>query len=678
MAPAKKTEISPHDRTGKVIAWFWSDKEVENPALLKNQLEDIRAAGFQGVLACLGRTRYELTDRKVVRAATQASQWAKRRGIFFWLQADPRRASRSMISATGERTRYLSCARETGAAGEHGRWRPNIVRVRKNRFFIRIPFPAETRTPVLHEMSLRLEPAGLERAFLFKIENGAAAAASLRDITSETRFFCNASDHTVEAFGEVRTPPKEPWYAMAFFNFESNLIDYAGRANVDSLLDYVENLFEAGLYLDGICWDHPGFFRNAGNLPVSLSLFNAFIAEYGYDLRDRLPALFLDFDNASHIPVRCDYASLLDDSVTQALGDFRGMLHAYFGDIEMLVPSDLTVSGPAAGSLDSWQGLSVSFSASGALRHKTRDGNRTEDILSTMAEIKSLGVFSRNQKAYVLLKGFGQDRDESAWCADLAALFSIQRLMREYGTGGCGRMKARTEPGFPNRPEWSLMPEWNRHHDSLAGITGYKFPESDTLLVLPHETLISANAAGAEALRAEIRTLAARLILGGAQLDVVSSGILKKAKLEGGRLHFRNRIYRSVIFPHPMVLNLSVLDLLSSAEMTGFPVLLGGSRPQWTCDGRAVPQDFPIAFDVSDPAFAEHFQAGAERDFEPPENALGSVIQTGTETLLLFCPKQPGGSFEGKARFQNTAFPVSKSGRIAIYMMKEDKIKKVL
>ena len=79
---------------GAFVFWPWGDQEIDNPKILRRQLLDIHAHGFVGALATLKSSRYEFIDRKVLRAVSQASQWAKKRHLSFWFQTDPRQASR--------------------------------------------------------------------------------------------------------------------------------------------------------------------------------------------------------------------------------------------------------------------------------------------------------------------------------------------------------------------------------------------------------------------------------------------------------------------------------------------------------------------------------------------------------------------------------------------------------
>jgi hypothetical protein len=656
-------ENPPYARSGMTLVWNWSDREIEKPNLLKSQLEDIRAKGFSGVLACLGRTRYELVDRRVIRAAAQASQWAKRRGIVFWFQTDPRRASRSIITSAGEQTQHLLAARE-----HLGHLHPNLIRIRNKRFVMHIPFPRSVPSAPMQEVSLQFTPSGLERAYVLQLAGNTVVRQSVRDVTPETRLFIDASRSRVEVFGEVQVPDDGTWYALVFPRFDSNLIDYAGRSSIDRLMPLIEDFFESGMYLDGIVWDDPGFAGDEAKLPVSASLVNAFIAEFGYDLRDRLPALVFEFDDASHIPVRHDYAYLLNDTIASAMKDFYGMLHSFFGDVEILVPSRSEPAARPTG--DPWRYASVCTSGCSHVRPETAFSEK----IAELAEAKSLGGFSKSQKAYAFLSDFGDTREERLWWMDAGAVFSLRWIVGGYGSGGFQRPGARNS--IPTG--WDEFGELNRYFDVLMNLTGFKFPESDTLVVWPYETLVTAGPARSAVMRRDVQELVARLVLNGSQLDVVSSALFGKAALDREGLHFRNRIYQSVIYPYPEVMNSTVLEQVSSMERAGFPVLLGGARPQWTSAGKRIPHDLPQAFDPRDAAFAENWQTGAEKVFSFPENALSSAIQTGTETLLLFCPKEPGGAVEGKARYRETSFHVSKSARLTVYRLKDGKVEKAL
>ncbi len=638
-----------------VLVWNWGDREIEKPNLLKSQLDDIQAKGFRIVLARLGKTRYELVDRKVIRAAAQASQWAKKRGIGFWFATDPRRASRSIIAATGERTQHLLAAKE-----HRGHLHPNMIRVRKNRFAMHIPFPRPIPSAFLQETALQYYPSGLERAFIMQITGGVVESRTVRDITPEARLFVDASRGRIEVFGEVQVPEDETWYALVFPRFDTNLMDYSGRSSIDRLMPLIEDFFESGMYLDGIVWEDPGFAGDAARLAVSDSLFNSFKAEFGYDLRRSLPGLVFEFDNGSHIPVRHDYQELLNGTVAGAMKDFYGMLHAFFGDTEVLVPSGREPDG------DPWRYLSVATSGSG----NVMTGASHLERVATLAEAKSAGLFSKSGKAYVFLPG-GEER---RWWMDAGAVFSIRWMVREYGSGGFRK----SDSAYPAPLEWEEFREFNRQFEAVMNLTGYKIPEADTLVLWPQETLAAADPVRRAEMRRDTQALIARLVLNGVQLDVVSSALFRRAVLKEGCLHFRNRIYQSLVYPYPEIMHPAVLESVSMMEKAGFPVLLGGTRPLWTSAGQKIPHDLPVAFDPGDAAFAENWQTGAETKFAVPEKALGSVIETGTETLLLFCPKEPGGRVEGKTRYGEISFIIPKSDRLAVYRLKDGKAERAM
>lgn len=669
--PNQTDALSPHlqVRSGMTVVWNWTDKEIEKPGLLKKEIEDIQSRGFSGVLARLGKTRYGLTDRKVIRAAAQASQWAKKRDVLFWLHADPRKASPSIIALTGEREQHLQVSRKHG-----GHLRPNLIRIRRNRFIMRIPYPKAGSETGGQEKDIHFEPSGLERAFLLQLSNGRAVGRTVRDITSETRFYANETRRVVEVFGEIPVPKNETWYAAAFPRFDTNQYDFAGRKSVDQLMPFIEDLFDSGLYLDGIAWNPPGRFAVPGSLPVSQSFYNSFIAEYGYDLRDRLPALALDFDDASHVEVRLHYASLLSEIFFGALKDVYGMLHAFFGDIEALIPSDCrALDDRAMDSVEFWRGIHWSGSSAAHIRLDSSSRNRCKKNLAVLAQIKSQGVFSKAQKAFALFEESGFSLEEPVWWMDLAALFSVQVILPNF-RNSLGKPHGSRTAGL----ESGLISDLNRRYGNILRITGYKFPESDTLLVLPYETLVCSDPAkGLEIVR-NTGDLIYRLIENGVQMDTVSSALLKGCQINRQGLLFRHRIYSRIIFPYPSVLSPVLLNLISTIHKTGFPIFLWGEKPHWTSEGEKIPHEFPELFDPKDEAFAQQWRNAADREYLIPENVLGSVIQTGTETLLLFCPKHPGGTVQGNACFRKKSFQISPSDRLVIYRLQGGKIKQVL
>jgi hypothetical protein len=657
---------------GAFILWKWGDREIEDPKILKRQLLEIVSRDFSGVLVTLGPTRYEFIDRKVLRAVAQVSQWAKKRHITFWLQADPRQASRTFITKTGERTQNLIVARKPKDGLSRGR--VNIARVTKNRFKLRYQFPRMHHSPVLQELSLCFEPSGLEKAFLFQKENGVMLKDSIRDITPVCHFFTNIAKGITEVFGNIRIPEDEEWWVVAFPKFDTNLYDYAGRESNDLLNLFVEDLFDACTHLDGISFGEggAGYVADLGRFPVSLSLYNCFRAEYGYDLRDNLYGLVLEVDDASHIHIRYDYYTLLMDTVLGAQKDFHQMIHSFFRGVDFGLHytgySETQPSiGLVQGKIDPWRSLEIINSPFTDIGHKKTLEQHLPSFISALAITKSLGVFSETQRAFFSLSCVNYSEEQFAYLTDLMALYSVHWLSNNHGdTGFMGKKipeKAEDTPG----PAGQTSKTINHKIHRIGRITEFRFPVANTLFIYPTETIMAIGSQDAEEVILSVNRLIEKLVIEGFQLDVVSSVLLKEGRLSNEGLRIREQIYDSVIFPYPEVLDPKVLDIVSSMDKFGVPILLGGCKPRFTTTGKRIPHVLPLTFDPLEEDLSSLLQGGVRLLFTPPENSLTTLIRQGEENLFLICPNKLGDIVEGKIQYGEISFSVPRSSGLIIF-----------
>jgi len=668
---------------GAFILWRWGDREIDNPTILKKQLLEIESKGFSGVLTALGATRYEFVNRKVLRAVAQVSQWAKKRNIVFWLHADPRQASRTFITKTGERTQNLIVARKPEDGLSHKN--PNIARVVNNRFELRYEIPRVRVAPVLQEISLHFEPSGLERAFLFQMENGIVLKDTVRDITSESSSFTNAAAGYTEVFGDVHVPEDEEWWVVAFPKFDTNLYDYAGRESNDLLCLFVENLFDACTHLDGITWGEGGngYVVDMGRFPVSLSLYNSFQAEYDYDLRDVLYALVLKVDDKSHVSIRCDYYSLLINMVFSAQKDFYQTVHSFFEGLEMGTHQTVHVEAKQAedlvrGSIDPWRSLGIANSTFGAIEGVADLKRHLPSLLSALVITKSLGVFSETQRAFFSLGGRKYKKGELTYLVDLMALFSVHWLAHTPREGVTGKDTSET-PDYSDHPSWTNLEEINQMIDLMRKIIGFQFPEATAALAFQIETIMTIGSQDAEEIILSVNRLISRLVMEGIQLDVVSPVFLKEGHLSPEGLWINRRMYESVVFPYPEVLDPKVLEIVSLMAKFKFPILLGGSKPRFTTEGKKIPHVFPLTFDPQAKGLSSLWKGGVKPLFKVPENGLGTLIRQGEETLFLLCPKKFRGSVEGKVQYGKFSFSVPKSTRLVIFRREEKgKVEQIL
>ena len=651
---------------GAFILWKWGDREIDNPKILRGQLLEIASKGFSGVLIALGATRYEIIDQKVLRAVARVSQWAKMRNLTFWFHADPRQASRTFITKTGERMQNLIVTRKPGDGLSHKKI--NMTKVVNNRFELRYKFPRVQHSPTLQEMSLHFEPSELERAFLFQKENGTVLRDTIQDITPACHFFTNLVARHTEVFGDILTPEDEEWWVIAFPKFDTNAYDFAGRESNDLMDLFVEDLFDACTHLDGITWGESGagYAAEIGKFPVSLSLYNIFKIEYGYDLRDVLYGLVLNVDDGLHIRVRCDYYSLLMDTVFGAEKDFHRTIHSFFSKIDIGLHHTFDVKNQHAdnlvkGCIDPWRSLEAVHSPLVDIQNMENLNQHLPSFLSALITAKSLGVFSKSYKAFFNLPGTDLGKEELAYCVDMMSLFSIQWLARPFGENQSAGKDT------PELLDWKNFEELNRRITLIRRITEFRFPEANVALIFPTETIMAIGSQDAYKIILSVNELISRLTLECVQCDLISTALLKEGRLSPDGLRIRNRMYESVIFPYPEVLEPEVLEIVSVLDKFGYPILLGGSRPQFTTRGKRIPHTFPLSFDPVDDDLTPLLDRGVKPLFEKPENGLATSIHLGDEILFLLCPKSFGDVVKGQVRYGENTFSVPESHNLVIF-----------
>jgi hypothetical protein len=642
---------------GAFFVWTWRDAEIENPGMLRGQLVAFESAGVSALLAVLGNTRYELTDRKVTRAVAQASQWARKRGLILWFQADPRKASRSLISKTGERTQNLFVLKEPGLGFSPGNL--TLAALHKGRFEIRCSYRHELRIPEIHEASLAFEPSGLERAFAFRIfEDGSVMAETIRDISDEARFYADPSGKTMDIFGTVITPDEQDWRVMVFPRFDTNLADYAGRENSDALAGLIAELFDAGASLSGMTWDRGGYCREPGRFPVSLSLFNSFKAEYGYDIRDRLVALVLPMDDGSHVPVRRNYYSLLMDSEFSAFRDFKRNFHGFFGTVDTGIFHGW--EGPLVPCPDPWQGLGPGESGMtvfSADAPELRDPSAR--IFGVLSLTRSLGAFSAPGNAFIRCR-LRAEEDAVRYWSDLTCLFSVRWIAEP---------EAAPEPVDDGRPaggetgEWAVLGKVNDRIRRVESLTGFRFPDADALLLYPDDSLMTVEPGSADHLTSGLLRFIGRLALHGFQVDSVSSSFLRAAKISRDGFRIGNRSYRALICPYAGTLPKDIVDLTTLLAKRGVPVFFGGDSASIQSDDKSRTATFdPESDDLS-------WMAGLGQAVRVPAGAVGSMVHHAGDTLLMMCPASISGRFEGEVSWGDSAFNVPESRELVIYRL---------
>lgn len=666
--------------SGGFLVWFWKDSEIDQPRLIREQLDVIQSRGFSGILISICGSRYEIIDPKVIHAVAQASQWAKSRKMVVWVQADPRRASRSLIAETDERTQYLvlppGCT--DPLSGESGISCP----VKDGRFNLQMPFPALYSYAGIQEQAVRFDPAGLERAFVFQMKNGVILEDSVIDITVATRFLADMNTQTVEIFGEVGVPEEENWFVIAFARFDTNLYDFAGRESNDILRHFVESLFDSAAYLDGMTWDTIGYPGGRWDFPVSLSIYQGFQSEFGYDLRDNLFALIFNMDSGLHLRVRQDYHHLLMESILDANKDLYSLFHSYFGAVESALPMSLMPAhheGSTCCSLraDSWPVIQQATAGMTVLGWDCENIQITDQILTELVILRSQGVFSGHHKAYGQLIQPGKKIDQLQYCADLLALFSIRWMIQtvpDYSQDAPIQTEADDFIPFGTN-----VVKLNERVMQLLRLTGYRFPEADFLIILPVETLMTTHYDEATTILNGFYQLIGHLVRSGFAIDIVTASALLDSNLMKDGLQLKHRSYHGVIVPYPKIIPAEFLDTIQTWDRQHFPVWIGGCSPRFTTDGKPVSQDWDVRFDPLSGDLSLFELKNKTTRLILPEHALGSWLHSSGGYQILVSPDAPGKSVQGKGEFKGIQFELPRLNQLSIFHLDEKgKIEKLM
>jgi len=637
---------------GAYVLWKWHDREIDDLRKLRKELLDFYSKGFSGVIAKLDGSRYEFINPKVIRSIAQTSHWAKKRSLSFWFQIDPRQASRSLINKTGERVQNLIVTTRPGATLRTENL--GMARVVENRFEIKYRYPRLYPTSVIQERAVCFEPAGVERVFLFKMEEGKVLRESVKDITSQSEFFADVKRGRVEIFGDLDFPCGRDSLVLAFPCFDTNLYDYAGRESNDYLNIFIENLFDACTHLDGITWGNgeTGYIAETGHFPVSLSLYNSFMAEYGYDVRNFLYALVLDVDDGSHITIRNNYYDLLMDMVFSAQKDFYEMIHSFFNDLNVgfhhsWYINSRSTAGLLHGDIDPWLSLPTTSSIFMEIGSNCDSKKNYSSILSGIIIAKSLGRYSKDSVSFFTLNFDSVSEQSAAYWLNIVALYSLEPLI---GSNEILKMD---------------VDAINRRVNNIRALTGLEFPESDVALIFPAETVKSVSPLKAEQIIMRTNSLIADLTLHGIQLDVIDSALFMKGRQKKSGIEIDGNLYKAIVYPFPEVVDSRVLERICSIKTSGFPLYLGGGSPKFTQEGKQIGYDLKSVFDPDD--IDTLLNKKIIPLFHYPENALATLIRGKDELIFLLCPREIGGVVNGEVIYGNYKFYVPESRGLVIF-----------
>lgn len=655
---------------GAYILWRWGDEDIENPRRLRQQLQQIVDQGFSHVFCELRATRYDIFDHQVVRTVTQVSQWAQSRKIKFWFNADPRMASRTLIGKTEERIQYLIV--HPKSKSDFLQPQHIIRKIIHNQITLRYYYPRQKLTHSIPEVSLSFDPIALEKAFIFQIEENQIVHETIKDVTSHVHFFVNIAKHYVEVYGKIKVPEDETWWAMAFPKYNINLIDYTSRENNDLLYKYIENLFDEGAYIDGIFWQDPGYILDPWQFPVSECIYNSFLAEKGYKIKDKIYALVLPVDDKSHIKIRYDYHTFINSTIYDAGKDLSKVSKSFLGNVDFTISHNhqnpncrnqkTNLLQPSV-----WDGLNIYSQCVEHLGPIKNTLNWIHNILPDLIEIKSRSIFSSTQDAASSAWFEDQAQKKLNILADIMTLYSVRWCASSYGYSGYIGEKDCLEPEFPKHASWNFLRAINQRIHDIYNITGFILPDANVALVYPSELLKTADPEYAKKIKLNIRKLILQLTLNQIQVDVISSELLLEGKFTSEGLRIRHRHYKQLLFPLAKIISPQMPSMISAMADLKFPFYFIGSYPENFTNGKPVSQklkDQIVLYPENEDIVTT---CGLSPIFTYPENSLATMIRIMDGELFLIMPMDPIKKTEGKIGYKSLEFNVEPTNKLTIY-----------
>ncbi|MEM2914832.1 MAG: hypothetical protein QXH91_05475, partial [Candidatus Bathyarchaeia archaeon] len=647
-----------------IMYYVLTDNAIEKPEVIKAQLKKLASAGFAGVLCAIRASRYGLEDHLVIQAVKEASQICHNHRMEFWFLLDPRLPSRYNNQHFGKGLEIVTCADAVWPKTSS-----NIQPIHEGRFNVRFHIePRQTWT--LQDVAITYIPRGLERVFAFPRSLTEYASEQIIDITDQTRFFFNARDNYVEAFGSFDPPHNKSWSVLTFFRFETNYFDYSDPKHFSHYSKLVKLYADSGVELDRLIWDEPGYWCLFGIYPFSSSISNHLRETSNFDLSENLWKLALPAKDRSHIYVRNSYFYHLQTTVierqkeTIRLGRQLWGKHLRSGIHHTWHFESADMADMNHGSIDpvrSLESVEAGFTDTIPINElREPDSPFYVNLAAMFVLTQSLAKFSISKEGYVNLWTSGHD-DGSGFqnelmnhCVNLMLLFSVKWLAHCYGPVGLiGQedtyLGSKYLPGYPDHSTWQDFPIWNKRLAKFERHGSRKLPTSNILVVFPVETICAIGNALANPIARDVFDLVLKLLDHHYLLDFISPTLLKHATFENGIFKLNEQKYMAVIYPHPRVLSASLLPLLESGRQK---VFYGFQMPQWDTIGSTLNLEVQNYFTDSAQLLKMLALHKELRPVKAPQDTWISLIEDNDKHSVTLCSARANKTYSGMVTFR--------------------------
>ena len=661
--------------------WTWQDSTIENKEYLLWQLNDLKSAGFKCLYAVPRATRYQLYDKEMIDAVKFAGDACKKEGIEFVWGADPRFAARQTTQKTGYGAELLIVNSKfkfdyNSSGPEAEKLFLNECKVNNNKYSLRYEYPSRRDIHMLTEVSLWLNPIGVDKVFAYQKKDGKVLKSSVKDITPGHHFFVNRSFYYVEVFGKTNLPAGD-WYVIAFPRFMTNNYAYDSPAHEKILFSLLDEYKKQNVHFDGFWWDEPGYYFQYGQYAISSRIYNDFKNKYKYDLKSNLYALLLDIDDNSHLKVRYDYFQLLMDYVFGSEKRFWEKGEKLFGSLRMgihqtwhTLPDNMNT-----GCADYWRGLEAvdgGYTDDEAFEHyfKTDLAGKYEET-SFMILASSLAKFSKSGIAHYNRWGTNYGKEVPTYWNDLMTLFSNEWIQHCYGYTGIIGASRDFGPGFPNHETWKILPDLIKRTQKVVDITKYNLLAAEVAIVYPLPAFLTERQPVLEQMMGKLNRLTGIMPALGIQADVISDWLLAEGKINDRVLQVRNQKYKAVLLPFPKVVTPECLSVIQKMKELNFPCYIIDEPPQFILDGKKISQSFDVSFKIGKDinVLSEEIE---KLNLPSPVTKLKGAYVTvipgqSMDVFVMIMPVVPGTQVGGEILYKGNKIIVEQTNSLSIY-----------
>lgn len=652
-----------------LMVWTLTDDVIEQADLLSRQFEEIRAKGFGGVATYVRCSRYTWNDRPARRALAAIGRLCRKAEMAHWSGPDPRFVSRTLITQSEGLTVLLFGNRSRADVV------PHLAPPIGGKFSVRCDL-APRHVHTLNEVAIEYEPLGIVRVYAVRLPEGEGTPEEILDITRKARFFYNARDRYVEAFGTFEEQHRGPWKILAFFSARTNHVDYSSARQMRHYLELLRSLRNSGCALDGLMWDEPGFTCTYGTLPYSPAIRDSYKRRNGRPIEQDLWKLALDSPDHTQIAVRTSYYRAIQESLNRANHLATREVMRQWGKDAVSGVHDTWHFESADmcdmnhGSLDLWAAAKPKTGGfvdlGGVDKLRNQDSPWYAHLATINAIAASLGKISPGHYAYNNLWTVGDDNGEGwqtailAHCVDAMALFGLRWLAHAYGpVGTIGEERTFLGspflPGYPEHSTWPHFPQWNRKLSAHLKAVSHHLPQANVLVLFPVETLYALAGPRADNAATTIFRLILSLIDERYQLDILSPSACSKARWSGENFHVGKETYNAVIYPFPTVIDLSMEHLLRHEPGR---LLFVGRRPGFRMDGRPLPPATTPVACTTDQALEWLSEIPGIRPVETPEGCWATMTPLAGGTMVALMSSRLGKRFQGEIRCHGRAISV--------------------